>query len=131
MGPRRNDRATCEDRCSRVADDSIGAAGEINIVDNERVASGWSVATRAEGRHYAFWRIHELAVLDYNAANCLICWAVGHVYANATVVNGDGLEVPNPIPIHKYCGLAVVESQVSSRELLVPHEHAVITTVEG
>ena len=60
----------------------------------------------------------------------MISRAVGHINTDAAVVDCNGLEIPEPVPIHEYGCLDVVEDEIASRELLAPKEGAVMPAIE-
>ena len=131
MNPARHHRATCQKGCPSDADNGISAAGEIDVVDYQGIPCGWRIATRAESCYDALWRADKLAVLKEDGAHSRVSWIpLGHIYANATVVDSERLEAPNPVPVHVDGRVAIIEGQVSSRKLLIPNEHAVFAAIE-
>ncbi len=68
--------------------------------------------------------------MDDHRADGLISSAVGHVDTDAAVVDCNGLEIPQPVPVHEDGGLDVVEGQVTGGELLVTQKGPVMAAVE-
>ena len=131
LSPARHHGTTCQKGCSSDADNGISAAGEIHVVDYQGIPCGWRIATRAESCYDTLWRADELAVLKEDGAHSRVSWIpLGHIYANATVVDSERLEAPYPVPVHIDGRVAVVESQVPSRKLLVTNEHAKAAAIE-
>ncbi len=62
-----------------------------------------------------------------NRSHGLIRGHVGHVNSELAVVHIDGLERPDPVPVHEHGSLAVVEGHVSTSKLLVADKHSHVT----
>ena len=119
LGPRRNFGATSEDGSAVLVHNCVCGPREINIVKYESTSSSWYIGSLGKGSDYAFRCTREAAVLDDDGANRLVVWTVGHVHADAAVVDANRFESPNPVPVHEDGGLYVVEFEIAGCKLLI------------
>lgn len=119
-----------EDRVTRCTLNSDRAGGEVDIVDYKSAARIGNAVGVEDGLD-ADGSVGECAVLENDRADRLIVTASGsHVNAYPTVVDGDRLERPYPVPVHVDSGVAAIEGQVASCELLVAEEGTIVATIE-
>lgn len=132
MSPGCNDRASWKNGgIGGVAEHGGCAAGEVAIVDNECTTSDGNVGSLAVRGNDTLGCSDKLAVLDNNRSDGLVGRTVGHVDTDTAIVDGQRFEMPQPVPIHEYGGVTIVECQVAGGKLLISEKHPVVASIKS
>lgn len=129
LNPVFDDGASTNDGAALKTGDCVCGASEVDVVEDQGAARLGDTLS-VEGGDDTLGGVLDLAVEDHDGTDSLVESSVGHVQSDTAVVDGQGLEGPGPVPVHEDGGVAVVEGQIASGELLVAEESTVVTAVE-
>lgn len=100
------------------------------VINDQTATRRWRRRGRGNGRD-SDRGVDKTAVEDSDGAYTLRRTAAcGHVYTDATIVDGQTLIEPGPRPDLIDGGLTVVEGQATRFELLISHIQPNLTTIE-
>lgn len=114
---------------SRVLDGNGDVGGHVNIVNDES-AVGASLTSGVDSVD-TDGGVGDLAVEDESRADGLSRTAIGNVNTDATVLDGDTVDGPEPVPVHEDGSVAVLELHVAGGELLGSKEGTILSTDKG
>ena len=131
LGPRADKSTTSENLSPIRASDGHLRAGKVDVINDEGASRCWRTVAAERGQN-TYGSICHCAVHEHYAANILgtVLEGRSHVNTDSAIVDVDGFESPQPVPVHVDGGVAVVEGHVSAGELLIAEKGTVVASVE-